>query len=277
MITYSKIGHFGRLGNQMFQFAGTYGIAKRLNYDVSFPLENINEIKVEHFQDGISRECIFDIPKVFKLNKNILKSKHEILPQIKYSIPEPHFHYSEEYLNIPDGCDLQGYFQSEKYFEHVENEIKELFSFKDDIHNKSVELFPKLEDETVSIHLRKGDYAALSNFHPVCSPEYYSKSLSYFTDKNYHFIIFSDDINYCKELFGEQENIHYIDNTDPYIDMCLMSMCNHNIIANSSFSWWAAYLNKNLNKKVIAPKQWFGPAYYNNITDDLYCKNWIIT
>lgn len=275
MITYSKIGHFGRLGNQMFQFAGTYGIAKKLGYNVSFPIENIDEIKIEHFLDGVNRECIFDIPKVFKLNNKILKPKEEILSQVQYTIPEPHFHYSEEYLNIPDGCDLQGYFQSEKYFKHVEEEIRELFIFKDEIKETANKLFPTFENETVSIHLRRGDYINQQQFHPVCPPEYYVNALQNFTNKNYHFIIFSDDIEYCKELFEDQENIHYINNKDPYIDMCLMSMCDHNIIANSSFSWWGAYLNKNENKQVIAPKQWFGPFYQNTKTDDLYCNNWI--
>lgn len=275
MITYSKIGHFGRLGNQMFQFAGVYGIAKKLGYDIAFPIENVVEGQYEDFKDGVTRYCTFDIPKAFILNESILKPKSDILSKIEYSIEnEPHFHFTDNYFKIPDNCDLRGYFQTEKYFEHVKDELLNLFTFKPDIKEAANKLFPKLDTETVSIHLRVGDYKGLENFHPVCSPEYYTKAASLFNDKEYNFIIFSDDVNYCKELFGEQENIHYIDNNDPYVDMCLMSMCDHNIIANSSFSWWAAYLNQNKNKQVVAPKQWFGPAYYFQITDDLYCKGW---
>lgn len=277
MITYSQIGHFGRLGNQMFQFAGTYGIAKKIGYEVAFPSENVFEGKFEDFKDGVKRYCTFDIPNAFILNENILKSKEEILSKIEYSIDnEPHFHFTDQYFNIPDNCDLRGYFQSEKYFKHIKDELIELFTFKHEIQNKAKNLFPETGTETVSIHLRVGDYKGLEQFHPVCSPEYYTEASSLFTDKEYNFIIFSDDKQYCKELFGEQENIHYIDNNDPYVDMCLMSMCDHNIIANSSFSWWAAYLNKNPNKQVVAPKQWFGPAYYFHKTDDLYCKGWKI-
>jgi len=276
MITYSKIGLFGRLGNQMFQFAGTYGIARKLNYDVTFPMENMIEGQYEEFKDGVTRYCTFDLPKVFTLKKDILRPKENIFPSLEYEVQEPHFHFNEQFFSIPDNADLKGYYQTEKYFEHVKEEILELFTFKLDIQSEANKLFPKLTTETVSIHLRIGDYKGLENFHPICSPEYYSNAIKLFSDKEYHFIIFSDDVNYCKELFGEQENIHYINNVDPYIDMCLMSMCNHNIIANSSFSWWAAYLNKNKNKLVVAPKQWFGPAYYFHDTNDLYCKEWIV-
>lgn len=276
MITYSDIGHFGRLGNQMFQFASTYGIARKNNYDVSFPKENIYNPVIEHFNDGISRKCIFDIPKVFTLNDSVIRSKNDI--NTVDSIHEPVFHFMSDFFNIPDNIDLRGYFQSEKYFDHVHEEVKQLFTFNSEIQQAADKLFPKVDTETVSIHIRVGDYAEMQQFHPICSSEYYLEAANEFTDKDYKFIIFSDNIEYCKEhLFGYQTNILYIDNTNPYVDLCLMSMCDHNIIANSSFSWWGAWLNKNTNKKVIAPKQWFGPAYqYSHNTKDLYCKGWIV-
>ena len=276
MLTYSKIGHFGRLGNQMFQFAGVYGIARKLGYQMAFPEENVINGVIEHFKDGVARECTFDIPKAFKLKDDLLQPLHVILENIQNVVDEPHFHFTEEYFKLPDNCDFTGYFQSEKYFKHVESELKELFTFKDDIQETAKKLFPNVDSETVSIHVRLGDYTALQQFHPVCSSEYYAAAASHFTDKDYAFIIFSDDIEYCKEqLFGYDTNIHYIDNKDPYVDLCLMSMCDHNIIANSSFSWWAAWLNRNVVKRVIAPKRWFGPAYEQlHNTDDLYCQNW---
>jgi|688.fasta_scaffold272894_2 hypothetical protein len=275
MITYSNIGHFGRLGNQLFQFASTYGIAKKNNYDVAFPIDNTNDVKIENFKDGVNRECVFDVPKAFILNKNILTSKKEILNNIEFEIDEPHFHFSEGYFNIPDNCDLRGYLQSDKYFKHVEHELRELLTFHPHIQDAANSLFPKVDGQTVSIHIRRGDYVNLQQFHPPCAVEYYINASSIIAYQDTFFIIFSDDVPYCKELFGNQDNILYINNEDPYIDLCLMSMCNHNIIANSSFSWWAAWLNKNKDKRVIAPKQWFGPAY-NHDTKDLYCENWFI-
>ena len=133
MITYSKIGHFGRLGNQLFQFAGVLGIARKLGYEVKFPTENTTEYQLEDFKDGVTRECTFDIPKAFVLNESILDTKFNILPQIKYEVNEPYFHFNPEYFTAPDGCDFRGYFQTEKYFKHIEDELRQLLVFKPDI------------------------------------------------------------------------------------------------------------------------------------------------
>ena len=129
--------------------------------------------------------------------------------------------------------------------------------------------------EFVSIHLRKGDYAGLQQFHPVMDADYYFNAMTHFMDGNYCFLVFSDDIEYAKELFGDQENIVYMEGNEPDVDMCMMSMCHHNVIANSSFSWWGAWLNKKENI-VISPEKWFGPTLHSYITDDLYPENWVI-
>ena len=218
MITYSKIGHFGRLGNQLFQFAGVLGIARKLGYEVKFPIENMTEYQLEDFKDGVTRECTFDIPKAFVLDESILDTKFNILPQIKYEVNEPYFHFNSEYFTVPDGCDFKGYFQTEKYFKHIEDELRQLLKFKSDIQETANTLLPKTTNELVSIHLRRGDYIGLEDFHPVCSPDYYNAASQEFMDKDYNFVIFSDDIKYCKSFFGEQENISYINNIDPYVD-----------------------------------------------------------
>jgi hypothetical protein len=275
MITFIDIGAHGRLGNQMFQFASTYGIAKKLGYDVAFPLENITTPSVEDFKDGITREVYFDIPNVFEIPKELLKPKSDIV--YNKEAQEPYFHFSPDLFTIPDSTNIKGYYQTEKYFEHCKNEILDIFTFKSHIKRKALELFPKVITDTVGIHVRVGDYAGLQMYHPICEPDYYASAMTYFTDKNYYFLIFSDNIDYCKDIFGESENIIYICNNEPEVDMCLMSMCEHNVIANSTFSWWAAWLNKNPNKKVIAPKKWFGPAYEGvNNTKDIYCQNFKI-
>lgn len=274
MISYKKIGHFGRLGNQMFQFASTYGIANKLGYDVAFPIENTEVPSIEQFKDGVTREVYFDLPKIFNLDYNVIKSINEI--ETKYQAQEPHFHFSDKLFTIPDECDLGGYYQSEEYFIHCKEDIKRLFTFKKEVKDVAIEKFPKLEYETISIHMRVGDYIGLQEHHPICKPDYYFKATNHFLDQNYYFLIFSDDIEYSKNIFGKSENILYITGNKPEVDMCMMSMCNHNIIANSSFSWWAAWLNSNQSKKVVAPKKWFGSAYYFQNTKDLYPKSWII-
>jgi hypothetical protein len=272
MITYKNIGHFGRLANQMFQFASTVGVARKLGLDPIFPKDNIKIPSVEHFKDGVTREVYFDLPKVFELDDNMLRSSREL--SIDYEVQEPHFHFTDLLFKIPDNTNLNGYYQSEKYFEHCKDEIKKLFTFKPEIKVEALTKIPKVVNDIVSIHVRVGDYANLQQFHPVCSSEYYESAMNYFMDNNYYFLVFSDDIDHCKRMFGESENLIYSEGNDPYVDMCMMSMCEHNVIANSSFSWWAAWLNSNPNKRVIAPKKWFGPAY-NHSTSDLYCKNWI--
>ncbi|CAB4142933.1 Fut1_Fut2_like domain containing protein [uncultured Caudovirales phage] len=275
MITYSEIGHFGRLGNQLFQFASTYGIARKQGYPVSFPSENVDQPSIESFKDGITREVTFDIPKAFVLEEQLLLPRKSM--QISQVAQEPHFHFSEAMFTIPDNCDVKGYYQSEKYFKHVEQDLRKLLTFKEEIQKKASEIYSKIEYSTVSIHIRRGDYLGLEQFHPVCEPTYYQAALSNFTNDNYQFLVFSDDIPYCESLFGDQENILYINTNDAFVDLCLMSLCDHNIIANSSFSWWGAWLNNNKNKKVIAPKKWFGPAYTNvHDTKDLYCEDWIV-
>lgn len=281
MITYKNIGHFGRLGNQLFQFASTFGIAKKLGCDVAFPIENITEYNREHFKDNVIRDIVFDVPKCFDIPSNLLKTKSEILT--KNEITEPHFHFSEDLFSIPDSTNLNGYYQSYKYFDHVKEDLLGILKFKDTIQESAklkMHEIPKSYD-TVALHVRIGDYAGLQLFHPICGLDYYIKALSKFTDSNNeinkYVLIFSDNIEYCKDIFGKQEGIMYIEGNDQYTDLCMMSLCDHNIIANSSFSWWAAWLNKNPNKTIIAPKKWFGPAYEGvNNTKDLYYPGWEI-
>ena len=122
--------------------------------------------------------------------------------------------------------------------------------------------------EIVSIHVRRGDYIKLQNYHLLLPKKYYDKAISLF--KDCFFIIFSDDIEWCK-LNINSINVYFSECNQDYIDLFLMSKCHHNIISNSSFSWWGAYLNKNINKKVVCPSKWFaklGPKKHDLILDD---------
>jgi len=277
MISYKKIGHFGRSGNQMFQFAATVGIARKANQGFAFPQENTEIPSVEEFKDGVRREVYFDLPKYFPNVKKTLAPLKDI--ETLHVAQEPYFHFCPEMFTVPDQTNLMGYFQTEKYFEHCSDLILGMFQFDNKIKKQAENNFPSFPNdvEFVSIHLRRGDYVGLQQFHPIMDADYYFDAMTQFMDGNYCFLIFSDDITYCKELFGEQENIVYIEGNSAEVDMCMMTMCDHNVIANSSFSWWGAWLNDNVNKKVIAPKRWFGPAYKGvHDTKDLYPQSWII-
>lgn len=281
MISFKYIGKHGRLGNQMFQFAATVGIARKINKDFAFPKENTEIPSVEDFKDGVTREVYFDLPKYFPNVAMTLAPLNQI--ETNYVAQEPGFHFFPEFFAIPDQTNLMGYFQTEKYFEHCSDLILEFFQFDREIKKKAENVLPKIprNPELVSVHVRVGDYKALQQFHPVMNANYYFSAMMEFSDEDHntdkYFVVFSDDIEYAKSLFGESECIIYMENNEPEVDMCAMSMCHHNIIANSSFSWWAAWLNKNPNKKVVAPKNWFGPAYYGiHDIKDLCPESWIV-
>lgn len=174
---------------------------------------------------------------------------------------EPCFEYREiPYMN--NLC-LSGYFQSEKYFNHCKEEILEYFTSK----------WNREPLKKVSIHVRRGDYVNIE-CHPVVSIEYLNKAIEIFKKMGYKdddFLVFTDDKNWCSS------NLPYeIADGNELEDMELMSRCAHNIISNSSFSWWGAYLNRNKDKIVVAPKLWFSGSKANVNVSDIYCEGWIV-
>ena len=165
---------------------------------------------------------------------------------------------------------FEWYFQSENYFKDFEPEIRKDFTFKNNLSKKNTDLLKSLEwKNLVSVHIRRWDYLNNPDFHPTCTKEYYDKSIKYIYDKveNPAFLFFSDDTERVKDKF-KWDNYYYIDWNkwkDSRQDMALMSRCKHNIIANSSFSWWWAYLNGNSNKIIICPNNLtkiFNEKYY---------------
>ena len=265
MITFSNIGHMGRLANQMFQFASTVGTARKRGYDVKFPIENFSSDTPDSYNGCKLLDC-FDVPDSY------LTDRDTIAKSINYIYRENDFRYNPEVEYIPDGIDLYGYFQNEKYFLDSKDEITECFKFKIDIVDKASTYINDFKD-SVSIHVRRGDYVNQSDHHPVQSVDYYYKALEIVGSKKV--FIFSDDIEWCRENIKiEAFDLNFMDINNPYISMYLMSRCENNIIANSSFSWWSSWLNQNTNKKVIGPKLWFGDVM-NKDTSDVLPKEWI--
>lgn len=160
----------------------------------------------------------------------------------------------------------QEYYQSEKYFNNYKDEIVNIFR-NEEVLNRIRSKYPL--ESSVSVHVRRGDYLSLQHYHPCPPLEYYKNAISQLSVENV--LIFSDDINWCKNNFN---NCMFIEGQEDYEDMYLMSLCTHHIIANSSFSWWGAYLSKN-DGTVFAPKKWFGEGGPQN-WKDVYCKNWIV-
>jgi len=262
MIGFNHLGKLGRLANQMFQYASLIGIADKLGLEYTIP--NHNEI----FFDGINnlRIELFDCFDIKPNHVGQLKTGRYIR--------ESRFHFDKSLflLNKNPSMSLYGFFQSQKYFVHVEDEIRKQFVFKNEITELCKQVFKDNFKNPICLHIRRGDYIKLSDNHNVLSLNYYKKSLEKFS-KDRQVIIFSDDFKWCKqqEIF---ENSRFLisECKNPYVDLCLMSMCSDFIIANSSYSWWGAWLAN--RGKVIAPSQWFGPANAHLNTKDLYLDSW---
>jgi hypothetical protein len=260
MVTFLDLGRFGRLGNQLFQVASTIGIALKNNQDYSFP-------NWYCYHSNSNYENIFseNLPKL-NFNKQIVR------------VNEKSFNYNDIILPNEDVIySLHGYFQSEKYFKNYKEEIKKYFTPKKEIIQDIYLKYKNILNNSCSIHIRRGDYLHQINYHPVLSLKYYWDAIDFLygeNKKNVNFLIFSDDINWVKNNL-KIPNMYFIEGNNNFYDMFLMSECENNIIANSSFSWWGAWLNKNEKKKIIAPKEWFGSAIQDT-SIDLYCDNWII-
>ena len=289
----------GGLGNQMFQYAFAKALEKK-GHDVYLDLSLYNKKVVRNGINYVHNG--FELAELFEVDCNVASEKQvKKLGTLadsffnrfrrKYLTKKTHyidrvFKYSPEVLENKDDCYLDGYWQTEKYFEQFASEIRTIFRFKNSLSEKSQEIFSKTTDKFASIHVRRGDYLN-GGLHDVCTKEYFNNAIEY-AIKNAgveHFLVFSNDIEWCKTNLAYQTCcVSFVDwNTgeDSWQDMALMSNCRVNIISNSSFSWWAAWLNNNANKMVIAPSVWnrreidYTDNYYKFDYSDIVPNSWI--
>lgn len=247
MITFKRLGSYGRLGNQLFQIASTIGIAER-------------------------NDCAFAFPR-WKYS-DFFSNRLPLSPPGKYiRFTEKSYSYEDVVLDKGADWDLHGYFQSWRYFSYSEETVKHYFTFDPRLCSSITKAYENILDrETVSVHIRRGDYLTLPEFHPVVEAEWYNIALQQF-DPGICKIVFSDDIDWCMNNL-RWSNMFFARGNECE-DLFLMSCCTHNILANSSFSWWGAWLNQNPGKRVVAPKTWFGPALKHDISD-LHVPSWIL-
>jgi len=236
----------GGLGNQLFQIAAGYSLADRL--DTSFALHHgqhwlpLQGNRIETYKDNI-----------------LSKINFEDLSNIKFT----RYDYTDaKHLPIPllDNQILVGYFQSQKYFSSCKDKIKELFTLK----------LVDMPKGSVSLHIRRGDYLSNPSIHPTMSADYYKKALQSIGSYSEVFVFTDSDLPEGLE----DSNITVVSEGTDYEQMGMMASCTHNVIANSTFSWWAAYLNQN-NGVVVAPKTWYGPKGPKD-WQDIYCDNWVV-
>lgn len=284
----------GGMGNQMFQYAAARRIAEvrktQIKLDLSFlmaappdhtVIKRNYELGVLSIIESFASEP--EIKDIFFKNygKLISRFREKILPT--WFVREPHFNYQDFLKKAPSRTYLDGYWQTEKYFIDIDAIIRKEFSFKikPDSQNQAILDQIKNTGFPVSLHVRRGDYVSnpyTLSYHGLCDMEYYRNAVGIISQRiqNPHFFIFSDEPDWVKDNLEIDFPKTYIDHnkgSKSYEDMRLMSSCKHHIIANSSFSWWGAWLNPDPGKIVIAPRKWFN----NDQVDsrDLIPETWI--
>ena len=232
----------GGLGNNHFQIASAYGIAQDNGHTFSPPYWGSH-------------------------NKYFPNYKHNITNKRALILSEPSFNFTRLAPRAHLDYELRGYFQSPRYFDHYKDDILKLFTFTTDLGGAQ----PK-EINSVGVHVRRGDYLRMPDHHPVLPMSYYMEAMEIF--KGSTFVIFSDDDDWCRKQDWGGHEVYFSISYRDVLAMRNMSVCRHNIIANSSFSWWGAYLNQREGRMVVAPKQWFGSKLPHD-TKDLLPKEWI--
>lgn len=273
MIGMNVLGQNGRLGNQMFQYAALVGISKNMGYDYCIP----NHSDAVSFGSAVSTH--HQLQHCFEM-KN-LGNRFGYIDGDEVELHQ--YEFCEELFNTcPDNVTIRGYFETEKYFKNAEKEIRQDFTFKQKIVEKVFSVFSDyLKEDTVSIVVRRFsntfDYPGVENNHYNLPIEYYKKSLD-ILGKNRNYIICSNDVEWCKkqDIFkGDNFVINDFVSQDimkGHFDLCLISNCKYHIIANSSFSWWGAWLSDSDN--IIAPNVWFGKNQSFLNTKDLIPSKW---
>lgn len=249
MITYQKLGSYGRLGNQMFQYAAMLGISEKTGHEFGYA-------------PGRLLDC-FDI----RLGKPLTGPE-----PVKYLYAERSFDFNPDVFSCPDSVDFVGYYQSEKYWSHCRERVVEQFKFRNSI------LSPA--GEFTSLHIRRGDYVHLKDTHTcLADTDYYDRSINAL-DPN-KLIIFTDDRSWLNDSgmlskWSRDRQVEVCSLESDFDELDLMSRATNAIVANSSFSWWGAYLGpQQRGGRVIAPEKWFGPQGPGSWRD-VYCEGWEI-
>lgn len=245
----------GGLGNQLFQWAATYAAAKKNDCEYFFDLRYFSNKKIK--KSSVDK---WDY-ELDKFNIDIKEFSEPSTLPVRYD--------GFAYQLIESNHYLYGYWQSEKYFVEYKDEILDILENRERKEYIS-DKYKVLSENTISLHVRRGDYVRVlpNNVLPL---EYYYKALEYLDYKNFYTLIFSDDSDWCRENFKNLKNILFVDENN-FDSMTMMSLCKNNIIANSTFSWWGAYLNLNKNKKIIAPEKWFSDKTYKDIIPEGWIK-----
>lgn len=285
----------GGLGNQMFQYAAARRLSLRhqteLKLDLSFLEENTDVITQRKYELG-QLNIRAGIATAREVAEFTGKGKHRLARMLgkltrrpdlsRTFVREPSFDFWPGLFEAPDNSYLEGYWQTEKYFKEIADVIREEFLVLTEQDQWNLAMAERIKTaNSVSIHVRRGDYVSSSStneFHGTCSLDYYRDAVAMISEMlpSPSFFVFSDEPEWVKANLELPENATYMDHNPPdkgCEDLRLIGLCRHCIIANSSFSWWGAWLGNTPGKTVIAPRRWFNVPDIN--TDDLIPEAWI--
>lgn len=304
----------GGLGNQMFQYALGRNLSHRLQttlkLDISMFKHNPARLySLKHFNireefastmeiyrfSGVPQTVVQKIVHRFNrhfssvlevLSSSLIYSRNNLSDNQPLVYPEPHFHFDPDVLNVRGDIYLKGYWQSEKYFEEIKEIIRKEFSVKRPLEGKNLQLAQQIQGcESVSLHVRRGDYVSSTKWrdtHGVCPVQYYNTAIQILKDNksNLRFFIFSDDPKWVKDYLQVGHHCIIVDHNGPkeaHEDLRLMTLCQNHILANSTFSWWGAWLRSGQAGIVIAPRRWFGEERMRTrILVDLFIDGWYV-
>jgi Glycosyl transferase family 11 len=283
----------GGLGNQMFQYATGRSVSLARNTSFRLDISAFTNYKLHQWVE-LNRifKCAAEVADKadgrrilgWQYSPRILRllSRHSMVKFRRNAlVVEPYFRYWQGITNVPHDCYLIGYWQSERYFLENADQIRKDFRFRQPLDNQNAKLAKLITQQcAISVHVRRGDYASnpkTTATHGLCSLDYYQAAIRYIAERVQapHFFIFSDDIAWVMNnltIDFPHQYVKHNHSSESYNDMRLMSLCKHHIIANSSFSWWGAWLNPSTDKIVVAPKQWFANK---TDTSDLIPQGWI--
>ena len=284
MVTFHKLGELGRLGNQLFQYAALKGLASKNGYDVKIPNPQI--------MNWHGQTCLLD-----RFNIDCDYLTNDDMVSIKHIYSEPTWQkYDTNFFNLPDNTSLEGFFQSTFYFEHISEQIKKELTPKQEYLDKATKFIDYLKGqhncEIVSVHVRRGDnmtngQTGLIKAFESCGmyETYFNEAKKVFEGKNVKFLVFTGgqrfnednklDVQWCRSFFKGDEFL-FSEGNQQIDDFSLIMSCDHNILSHaSSFGWWAAYVNPNPNKIVVAPN-YYHPDHPELIRDRFYPKEYIL-
>jgi hypothetical protein len=276
MITFPHLGYIGRLGNQMFQYSALVAIAKKHGLDFSLCNSNLDLYKCFNIPTEINTYYNPDFVATHQLKTSLIKDYRTIFCETDEDFNRVlNTGFDSNFFNTNHNHkSIFGFFQNYNYFENIESDLRKIFTFKPE-YNKIARTYYKeifSDTETISLHIRRTDYLDSSVLNNL-TLGYYENALKRF-DSSLPVLVFSDDTDWCESqsIFSD-ERFRIIKSNNTYIDLCLMSLCDYHIIANSSFSWWGSWLAR--SKKTICPQNWFSPNFSHLDSDGLRLPYWI--